>query len=51
MLDEITIPVCLFLVFVEDNVCPMCLGNLRGSEVCPCCHADLRPVLDALEGE
>jgi hypothetical protein len=51
MLDEITMPTRLLLAFIELDTCPLCLGNLQGSEICPCCAADLGPVLDALEAQ
>jgi hypothetical protein len=47
--EEITMPLTLFVAFIEDDTCPNCLGFLRGCEICPVCHADLRPVLDRLE--
>jgi hypothetical protein len=46
---EITMPTRLLVAFLDLDTCPLCLGNLRGCEICPCCHADLGPVLDALE--
>jgi len=49
MPEEITIPTCLLVALIDDNVCPLCLGDLRCCEICPVCHADLGPVLDALE--
>ena len=35
--------------FIEDETRPLCLGYLRGCEICPVCHADLAPGLDAVE--
>jgi predicted amidophosphoribosyltransferase len=49
MLDSITMPVSLFQAFIEDGTCPLCLGSLKQSEVCPTCQADLGPALDAIE--
>lgn len=49
--EEIVMPAALFLAFIEDNVCPCCLGCLRMSELCPECGADLKPALDTMEGK
>lgn len=49
MLQEITIPLNLLLALIDGDTCPLCLGTLRGSEVCPVCHADLGPALDKIE--
>lgn len=47
--DEIRIPIKFFLALVDGDACPMCLGRLRYSEVCPECGANLDPVLDIYE--
>lgn len=49
MIEDITMPVVLLVAFLDDETCPMCLGWLRGCEICPVCHVDLGPVLDELE--
>lgn len=46
---DIVIPTELLVAFLDDEVCPGCLGFLRGCEICPVCHIDLGPVLDWLE--